>query len=115
MGPICVTSELAPFLPGHPDLDTGREQAIRAVSAAPWGSSSSLLVSWAYIALLGRDGVRGATEAAILNAGLKVGTVREQHTGVGVGEVYAQDPAAGSTVVPLSTVDIWVSLGFDIP
>ena len=68
MGPICVTSELAPFLPGHPDVDTGREQAIRAVSAAPWGSSSILLVSWAYIALLGRDGVRRATETAILNA-----------------------------------------------
>jgi len=70
MGPICVTAELAPFLPGHPavDTDTGTEQAIRAVSAAPWGSSSILLVSWAYIALLGRDGVRRATETAILNA-----------------------------------------------
>ena len=68
MGPICVTSELASFLPGHPDVDVGGEQAIRAVSAAPWGSSSILLISWAYIALLGRDGVRGATEAAILNA-----------------------------------------------
>ena len=68
MGPICVTSELAPFLPGHPDLEIGAEQAIRAVSAAPYGSSSILLVSWAYIALLGRDGVRRATETAILNA-----------------------------------------------
>jgi glycine dehydrogenase len=68
MGPICVTAELAPFLPGHPDLDTGAEQAIRAISAAPWGSSSILLVSWAYIALLGRQGVRRATEVAILNA-----------------------------------------------
>jgi glycine dehydrogenase len=68
MGPICVTSELAPFLPGHPAVDTASEQAIRAVSAAPWGSSSILLVSWGYIALLGRDGVRRATETAILNA-----------------------------------------------
>ena len=68
MGPICVTSELAPFLPGHPAVDTAAEQAIRAVSAAPWGSSSILLVSWAYIALLGRDGVRRAAETAILNA-----------------------------------------------
>jgi len=68
MGPICVTSELAPFLPGHLDTDTGGEKAIRAVSAAPWGSSSVLLISWAYIALLGRDGVRAATETAILNA-----------------------------------------------
>jgi glycine dehydrogenase len=68
MGPICVTTELAPFLPGHPALDSGTEQSIRAVSAAPWGSSAILLVSWAYIALLGRDGVRRATETAILNA-----------------------------------------------
>ena len=78
MGPICVTSELAPFLPGHPDLDTGREQGIRAVSAAPWGSSSILLVSWAYIALLGRDGVRGATEMAILNANYMVTRLGER-------------------------------------
>jgi glycine dehydrogenase len=68
MGPICVTSELAPFLPGHPEADTGGDLGIRAVSAAPWGSSSILLVSWAYIALLGRHGVRRATECAILNA-----------------------------------------------
>ncbi len=80
MGPICVTSELAPFLPGHPEVGAGSERgnetanetandmAIRAVSAAPWGSSSILLASWAYIALLGKDGVRRATEAAILNA-----------------------------------------------
>jgi glycine dehydrogenase len=72
MGPICVTSELAPFLPGHPEVTSGderhNERAIPAVSAAPWGSSSILLVSWAYIALLGKDGVRQATETAILNA-----------------------------------------------
>ena len=68
MGPVCVTSELAPFLPGHPEVTTGGENGIRAVSGAPWGSGSILLVSWAYIALLGRDGVRRATEMAILNA-----------------------------------------------
>ena len=68
MGPICVTSELAPFLPVHPEVETGGEHGITAVSAAPWGSSSILLISWAYIALLGREGVRRATEMAILNA-----------------------------------------------
>jgi glycine dehydrogenase len=68
MGPICVTEELAPFLPGHPEVETGGEHGVPAVSAAPWGSSSILLISWAYIALLGRDGVRRATQAAILNA-----------------------------------------------
>ena len=68
MGPICVTSELAPFLPGHPEVKTGGEHGIRSVSAAPWGSGSIMLVSWAYVALLGRDGVQRATEVAILNA-----------------------------------------------
>ena len=78
MGPICVTSELAPFLPGHPAVMTGGEHGIRAVSAAPWGSSSILLVSWAYIALLGRDGVRRATETAILNANYMADRLCEQ-------------------------------------
>jgi glycine dehydrogenase len=68
MGPICVAPHLAPFLPGHPVIPTGGEKAIGPVSAAPWGSASILLISWAYIALLGRDGVRRATEIAILNA-----------------------------------------------
>ncbi|WP_419943266.1 aminomethyl-transferring glycine dehydrogenase [Candidatus Palauibacter sp.] len=68
MGPICVTEELAPYLPGHPLVDVGGESAIPAVSSAPWGSASILLISWAYVAMLGRDGVRAATEAAVLNA-----------------------------------------------
>jgi glycine dehydrogenase len=68
MGPICVAPHLAPFLPGHPVVPTGGTKAIGPVSAAPWGSASILLISWAYIALLGRDGVRRATEVAILNA-----------------------------------------------
>jgi glycine dehydrogenase len=68
MGPICVAPHLAPFLPGHPVVRTGGNKAIGPVSAAPWGSASILLISWAYIAMLGRDGVREATEVAILNA-----------------------------------------------
>jgi glycine dehydrogenase len=68
MGPICAAEHLAPFLPGHPLVNTGGEKAIGAVSAAPWGSASILLISWAYIALLGREGTRKATEVAILNA-----------------------------------------------
>ena len=68
MGPICVTEELAPYLPGHPVVPVGGSEAIGPVSAAPWGSASILLISWAYIALLGKDGVRRATEMAILNA-----------------------------------------------
>jgi glycine dehydrogenase len=68
MGPICAAPHLGPFLPGHPVVQTGGDRAIGPVSAAPWGSASILLISWAYIALLGRDGVRRATEVAILNA-----------------------------------------------
>ena len=68
MGPICATERLAPFLPGHPLVKTGGDKAIGPVSAAPWGSASILLISWAYIALLGREGTRKATEIAILNA-----------------------------------------------
>jgi glycine dehydrogenase len=68
MGPICVTEALAPFLPGHPVVKVGGEKAIGPVAAAPWGSASILLISWAYIALLGKVGVRRATEIALLNA-----------------------------------------------
>jgi glycine dehydrogenase len=68
MGPIAVAKHLAPFLPGHPVIPTGGAQAIGAVSAAPWGSSSILLISYGYIRMLGADGVAEATRAAMLNA-----------------------------------------------
>jgi len=68
MGPIAVTQQLAPFLPGHPVVQTGGEQAIGAVSAAPYGSASIAVISWAYIALMGSDGLTRATKMAILNA-----------------------------------------------
>jgi glycine dehydrogenase len=68
MGPIAVAPHLAPFLPGHPVVAVGGEQAIGPVSAAPWGSASILVISWAYIALMGAVGLRQASEVAILNA-----------------------------------------------
>jgi glycine dehydrogenase len=68
MGPIGVAKHLAPFLPGHPVIKTGGEQAIGAVSAAPWGSSSILTIPYVYIALMGGEGLTRATEVAILNA-----------------------------------------------
>ncbi len=67
MGPICVRKHLAPFLPGHVELDNNAG-AHNAVSAAPYGSASILLISYAYIRMLGATGVRKATEFAILNA-----------------------------------------------
>jgi len=68
MGPIGVAAHLAPYLPGHPLARTGGERAIHAVSAAPWGSASILLISYAYIRMLGAPGVTDATRYAILNA-----------------------------------------------
>ena len=68
MGPIGVARHLAPFLPGHPLIPTGGNQAIHAVSAAPWGSASILLISYGYIRMLGAQGATDATRYAILNA-----------------------------------------------
>jgi len=68
MGPICVAQHLLPYLPGHPLVKTGGAKAIPPVSAAPWGSASILLISYAYIRLLGREGLTSATKHAILNA-----------------------------------------------
>lgn len=68
MGPICVNDKLKPFLPGHPLVRTGGEHAITAVSAAPWGSASILAISYAYIAMMGSEGLTNATKLAILNA-----------------------------------------------
>lgn len=68
MGPICVNSKLAPFLPGHVYAKTGGEKSIQAVSAAPWGSASILLISYGYIKMLGGKGLTDSTRYAILNA-----------------------------------------------
>mgnify|MGYP006203518015 FL=1 len=68
MGPIGVAAHLVPFLPGHTVVDMGGEKSISAVSAAPWGSASILLISHAYIAMMGEKGLTNATKVAILNA-----------------------------------------------
>ena len=68
MGPIGVAAHLVPFLPGHPVIEMGGEQAMGSVSAAPWGSSSILVISWMYIAMMGATGLTQATKIAILNA-----------------------------------------------
>ncbi|HZN39109.1 MAG TPA: glycine dehydrogenase (aminomethyl-transferring), partial [Planctomycetota bacterium] len=59
---------LAPFLPGHPVIKTGGTHAIGPISAAPWGSASILTISYAYIAMMGPDGLRRATQVAIAAA-----------------------------------------------
>src|SRR5712691_6618273 len=68
MGPICAAKHLAPYLPGHPLVRVGGEKAIGAVSAAPWGSASILIISWAYIKMMGAHGLTQASKIAILNA-----------------------------------------------
>ena len=68
VGPIGVAEHLVEFLPGHPVVNLGGENPIGAVSAAPWGSASILVIPWAYIALMGAAGLTEATKYAILNA-----------------------------------------------
>ncbi len=68
MGPIGVAKHLAPFLPGHPLINLEHPEACGTVSAAAWGSAAILPISWAYIALMGYDGLTEATKIAILNA-----------------------------------------------
>jgi glycine dehydrogenase len=68
MGPIAVAAHLAPYLPGHPVIPVGDSSGISPVSAAPWGSSSILLISYGYIRMLGAKGVTEATKIAMLSA-----------------------------------------------
>ncbi len=68
VGPICAAAHLAPYLPGHPLVKTGGSKAITAVSAAPYGSANILLISYAYIRMLGTEGLIRATQGALLNA-----------------------------------------------
>ena len=68
VGPICVNEKLVPFLPTNPIIPTGGDQAITAISAAPFGSALVCLISYGYITMLGAEGVTNATKYAILNA-----------------------------------------------
>lgn len=68
MGPVCVNDKLKPFLPGHDIIPCGGDKGIHSISSAPYGSASILLISYAYIRLLGLTGVTDATKYAILNA-----------------------------------------------
>jgi glycine dehydrogenase len=68
VGPVCVAPQLVPFLPKNPVIATGGNEGIPAISAAPWGSALVCLISYAYIKMLGADGLTNATRIAILNA-----------------------------------------------
>ncbi len=68
VGPICVCEALKPFLPTHPIVATGGEEGITAVSSSPWGSALLLPITYGYIKMLGEEGLKKATEMAIVNA-----------------------------------------------
>jgi glycine dehydrogenase len=77
VGPIGVREHLVPFLPGHPLVDTGTQGP--AISAAPWGSAGILPISWAYLRLMGPDGLTLATEHAILGANYLAARLRDSY------------------------------------
>jgi glycine dehydrogenase len=78
MGPIGVAAHLGPFLPDHPVIPLGHAQSCGTVSAAPWGSPSILPISWAYIAMMGSEGLTEATRVAILNANYIAHRLKDQ-------------------------------------
>jgi glycine dehydrogenase len=86
VGPICVAKQLAPFLPSNPLIHTGGENAISAVSAAPWGSAFVCIISYAYIRMLGEEGLRRSTEVAILNANYVKERLKEYYPTLYAGE-----------------------------
>jgi glycine dehydrogenase len=80
MGPICTAPHLTPFLPSHPVINNyDTDQAISAVSAAPWGSAGVLPISWCYMAMLGSAGMKTSTAVAILNANYMAKLLEEHY------------------------------------
>ena len=79
MGPIGVVEKLVPFLPSHTVINTSGDKGITAVSAAPYGSALILLISYGYIKMLGNEGVKQATEMAILNANYIKDTLKDHY------------------------------------
>ena len=77
VGPVAVKSHLAPFLPGDPTPGVPAEGAVAPVAAARWGSAGILPISWAYVALMGPDGLRRATESAVLAANYVAARLRD--------------------------------------
>lgn len=80
MGPICANDTLKPFMPNHGHVSTGGTQGITAVSAAPFGSTSILAISYAYIAMMGSKGLTEATQIAILNANYIKSRLKEHYS-----------------------------------
>ncbi|WP_404382822.1 aminomethyl-transferring glycine dehydrogenase [Knoellia locipacati] len=80
VGPVACREHLAPFLPNHPlDPEAGPETGVGPVSAAPYGSAGILPISWAYVRLMGAQGLRRATEVAVLNANYVAARLRDSY------------------------------------
>lgn len=79
MGPIGVAAHLVPFLPGHPIVNIGSKSAMKAVSAAPWGSASILLISYTYSRMMGEQGLTDATRYAILNGNYIMAKLKKEY------------------------------------
>lgn len=79
VGPICVNEKLVPFLPSNPIIQVGGDQAITAISSAPYGSALVCLISYGYITMLGAEGVTNATKYAILNANYMKARLEEHY------------------------------------
>ncbi len=123
-GPIAVKKHLAPFLPGHPIIKTGGEKSITSVSSAPWGSSDILLISYAYIKLMGPEGLRKATITAIVSANYMMAKLKSiykvLYTGVNgrVGHEFIFDMREFKQTVNIDVEDIAKRLmdyGFHAP
>ena len=78
VGPVCAAAHLAPFLPSHPVVATGGEDGITAVASSPWGSASLLPITYGYIKMLGGNGLRHATEMAIVNANYMSSALKDE-------------------------------------
>ncbi len=87
VGPICVAAHLAEFLPGHTEVEVGGGNAIHAVSGAPWGSAYILPITYAYIRMLGAEGLMRASQLAILNANYIVARLGGEYSALYAGEM----------------------------
>jgi glycine dehydrogenase len=79
VGPICVNEKLVPFLPSNPVINVGGNQAITAISSAPYGSALVCLISYGYITMLGAEGLKKSTQHAILNANYMKARLEEHY------------------------------------
>lgn len=112
MGPICAAKHLTPYMPGHAVVNVGGNKAMGAVSAAPYGSPSILLISYAYIKMMGANGLTDATKTAILNANYMLkklgGAYRELYKGANgtVAHEMIIDPRQYKTSAGVQVEDI---------